>query len=137
MNIYIILCIVLSFILAFVLGCLYMWNSIYKELNSSKNNRKYSYTYYTECYPRITSSHIDRYPLPKGEIVITKNIRQKEIGIISNLMANMIKKNASEYALKNLTNYSMVVMDAIKYKLDYKKAYKDYGIEELKKEYLK
>lgn len=136
-NIYIILCIVLSFILAFIFGCMFMWYQLQNALKETtvKNEIPTRYDYYN--YARRSSSHIDRYPLPKGESVITKNQRQKEIGIISKLMTNMIKKNASEFSLINVTNYSRVVIDAIKYKLDYKKAYEDYGIAGLKKAYLK
>lgn len=62
---------------------------------------------------------------------------QTEMGIISNLIADMTIKGATDKQLARAVKHSMVVIDAEKHGLDYKKSYKDNKIEELKKEYQK
>ena len=60
----------------------------------------------------------------------------KEMGVISNLITDMYAAGgATEDELSRAVRYSMVVIDAKKHELNYKQAYDDYGIEELKKKY--
>lgn len=66
---------------------------------------------------------------------LTKKSRGQEMGRATNLISDMSVKNASLDELERATKYSMVVIDSYKHDLDYKQAYKDYGIEELKKKY--
>ena len=60
---------------------------------------------------------------------------QNEMGKISNLITDMTLKGASEDELARAVRHSMVVIDAAKHKLDYKKSEADNGIASLKKKY--
>lgn len=75
------------------------------------------------------------YPYYDGMKMLTEKGRQAQLGKVSNLIADMITKNATEGEFVRVVKYSMVLMDAIKYKLDYKRAYTDYDITELTKKY--
>ena len=60
---------------------------------------------------------------------------QNEMGRISNLITDMTLKGAKEEELARAVKHSMVVIDAEKHKLDYRKSYTDNGIDSLKKKY--
>lgn len=60
---------------------------------------------------------------------------QKEMGVISNLITDMTLGGASTDKLARAVKHSMVVIDAAKHKLDYKRSEIDNNIEALKKEY--
>lgn len=67
-----------------------------------------------------------------------KNTRAKgiEMGKTTNLIMDMQLKGCSDPGeLARVDMYSMVVIDAQKHKLNYKQAYKDFGIDELKQKY--
>lgn len=56
-----------------------------------------------------------------------------EMGVVSNMITDMYAKGCEDFDhLERAVKYSMVVIDAEKHKLNYRLAYKDYGIEELK-----
>ena len=56
-----------------------------------------------------------------------------EMGVVSNMITDMYAKGCEDFDhLERAVKYSMVVIDAEKHKLNYKQAYKDYGIAELK-----
>ena len=55
-----------------------------------------------------------------------------EMGKISNLITDMTLQGANSEELARAVRHSMVVIDAEKHKLDYKKSYIDNGIQELK-----
>ena len=60
----------------------------------------------------------------------------KEMGKTTNLILDMQLKGCSDpNELARVDMYSMVVIDAQKHKLNYKQAYEDFGIEELKQKY--
>ena len=59
----------------------------------------------------------------------------REMGVISNLITDMTLKGASNEELTRAVKHSMVVIDAYKHKLDYKKSEQDNGIAALKKKY--
>ena len=61
--------------------------------------------------------------------------KQQLMGITTNLIADMTLKGAPAEDLIPAVKYSMVVIDAQKHSLDYKKAYEEYGIAELNKKY--
>lgn len=71
----------------------------------------------------------------KGVKLMTKDNTQKQMGIVSNLITDMTLQGASEADLVRAVRHSMVVIDAEKHKLDYKKSEKDNGIAELKQRY--
>lgn len=60
---------------------------------------------------------------------------QTEMGKISNLITDMNAKGANQDELARAVRHSMVVIDAEKHKLDYKKSEADNGIAALKKRY--
>lgn len=66
---------------------------------------------------------------------LTKKNKGRPMGEVSNLITDMTIKKASDEEIARAVKYSMVVIDSPKHDLDYKAAYKEYGIEELKKKY--
>ena len=77
----------------------------------------------------------DSYYNSNGQkIKIMKNT-QTEMGKISNLITDMTLKGAVDSELARAVRHSMVVIDAEKHKLDYKKSELDNGIAALKKKY--
>lgn len=59
----------------------------------------------------------------------------REMGDVSNLITDMTIKGASYDEIARADRYSMVVIDAEKHQLNWKQAYKDNNIAELKKKY--
>lgn len=66
---------------------------------------------------------------------MTKNGTQTEMGKISNLITDMTILGANEEELSRAVRHSMVVIDAHKHELDYKRSEKENGIAALKKKY--
>ena len=77
---------------------------------------------------------VDYYNADGLKVKIMSNT-QNEMGRISNLITDMNLKGAKEDELARAVRHSMVVIDAEKHKLDYRKSYTDNGIESLKKKY--
>lgn len=73
------------------------------------------------------------YPGYKGMKVMRRT--DLEMGKISNLITDMTLKGANPDELSRAVRHSMVVIDAEKHKLDYRKSYYDNGIGALKKKY--
>lgn len=73
-----------------------------------------------------------RYPNTKYHKMTAKE-KGIEMGVVSNMITDMYAKGCEDYDhLERAVKYSMVVIDAEKHKLNYKQAYKDYNIAELK-----
>lgn len=70
-----------------------------------------------------------------GVRLMTKANTQKQMGSVSNLITDMTLKGAKEEEIVRAVKHSMVVIDAEKHKLDYRKSEKENGIKELKKRY--
>lgn len=70
-----------------------------------------------------------------GVKIMTEKQKQKEMGMVSNLITDMTLKGAKESEIVRAVKHSMVVIDAVKHELDYKQSEKDNGIAELKKKY--
>jgi hypothetical protein len=70
----------------------------------------------------------------EGTFKAMKNT-QTEMGKISNLITDMTLRGATQEELARAVKHSMVVIDAEKHKLDYKKSELDNGISSLKKKY--
>lgn len=64
-----------------------------------------------------------------------KDSTQKEMGVISNLITDMTLGGADKDELARAVRHSMVVIDAGKHKLDYKKSEADNNIAQLKRDY--
>lgn len=75
------------------------------------------------------------YPAREGMKVMPKASIGREMGIISNLITDMTLKGATNEEMTRAVKHSMVVIDAYKHKLDYKKSEADNGIAALKKRY--
>lgn len=67
--------------------------------------------------------------------VTGKDNTQREMGIISNLITDMTLGGATQDELARAVRHSMVVIDAGKHKLDYKRSEQENGIAALKKAY--
>ena len=65
----------------------------------------------------------------------TIDYTQREMGTISNLITDMTLKGATQDELARAVRHSMVVIDAGKHKLDYKRSEEENGISALKKKY--
>lgn len=70
-----------------------------------------------------------------GVKLMTESQKQKQMGMVSNLITDMTLKGANEQEIARAVKHSMVVIDAVKHELDYKQSEKDNGIAELKKKY--
>lgn len=70
-----------------------------------------------------------------GMKYMSKGAVQREMGQITNLIADMTLIGASDSELERAVKHSMVVIDAYKHKYDYKKSEREFGIAELRKKY--
>lgn len=70
-----------------------------------------------------------------GMKVLEGDAKQNEMGRITNLITDMTIKGAKEDEIARAVRHSMVVIDAEKHKLDYKRSYNENGIAALKKKY--
>lgn len=77
----------------------------------------------------------EAYPLPKGKKAMDEREKGLEMGKVSNLITDMTLKGANDNEIAAAVRHSMVVIDAVKHKLDYKQSYIDNGIAKLQKEY--
>ena len=81
--------------------------------------------------------HLTQYAIPDGSKVkpMTEEYKQKQMGVVSNLITDMTLKGAPIDDIVKAVKHSMVVIDAVKHKLDYRQSEKDNDIEQLKKIY--
>lgn len=77
----------------------------------------------------------DAYPYYDGMTVMTKSAKGKYMGDITNLISDMQTKGAPPEEVVRAIKHSMVVIDAPKHKLDFKRSYEENGIAELKEKY--
>lgn len=75
------------------------------------------------------------YPETEGMKYMGKKLTQTEMGKISNLITDMTLGGATDDELARAVRHSMVVIDANKHKLNYKKSEIDNDIASLKKKY--
>lgn len=61
--------------------------------------------------------------------------KQREMGMVSNLITDMTLKGADTDEISRAVMYSMVVIDAEKHNLNWKQAYQDCNVKELKEKY--
>lgn len=83
----------------------------------------------------VTFDNKAEYPATPNSVKMKKENVGREMGVISNLITDMTLKGASTEELTRAVKHSMVVIDAYKHKLDYKKSEQDNGIAALKKKY--
>lgn len=72
-----------------------------------------------------------------GVRLMKKEEKGRQMGEISNLITDMTLKGANNKEIARALRHSMVVIDAVKHKLDYKQSEKDHGIAELKEKWQK
>lgn len=77
------------------------------------------------------------YPYYEGMKVMTPHEKGLEMGKVSNLITDMTIGHANTLELARAVRHSMVVIDAEKHKLDYRRSERDNGIAALKKKYQK
>ena len=79
------------------------------------------------------------YAVPEGNPyhvkLMTKDETQKQMGVISNLITDMTLRGAPESDIARAVKHSMVVIDAEKHGLDYKRSERENGIDELKQKW--
>lgn len=75
------------------------------------------------------------YPKYDGMKVMPENIKQLEMGKISNLITDMTIKGANHNEIARAVRHSMVVIDAEKHELNYKQSHLDNNIAGLKEKY--
>lgn len=66
---------------------------------------------------------------------MSESQKQKQMGVVSNLITDMTLQGASEDEIIRATKHSMVVIDAYKHKLDYRQSERDQHIEQLRQKY--
>ena len=77
----------------------------------------------------------EAYPHYAGMKVISSEMKQKQMGVASNLITDMTIRNAPTQDIVRAVKFSMVVIDSEKHKLDWRRAEKELGIEELRQKY--
>lgn len=77
------------------------------------------------------------YAIPEGSNikVMSKKYQQKQMGVVSNLITDMTLRGAPEDEVARAVKHSMVVIDAVKHKYDYRQSAKDNNIAELTKKW--
>lgn len=75
------------------------------------------------------------FPYTPGMNILTEKQKGKQMGIASNLITDMSMQNPTDDELCRAIKYSMVVIDAPKHKLDWKRAYTELGISALQDKY--
>ncbi len=77
----------------------------------------------------------ESYKLPDDAPKMSNRTKQMQMGDVSNLITDMTIKGASANEIARAVRHSMVVIDAEKHHLDYKKSAIDNNISELKEKY--
>lgn len=92
----------------------------------------------SQIVPLVQSTHLDlikEYPAYEGMTPISAHNQSVEKDIVLNLIASMIIQGTTSAELWCVVRHSMVVLDAEKHNLDYKKSFKDHGIDQLMTKY--
>lgn len=77
------------------------------------------------------------YKLPDSAPKMKNSTKQIQMGVTTNLIADMTAQGAKDYEMVKAVKHSMVVIDAEKHHLDYKQSEKDNDIKSLKEKYQK
>lgn len=77
------------------------------------------------------------YKLPDSAPEVKNQTKQREMGIITNLIADMSVAGAKNDEIARAVRHSMVVIDSEKHHLNYKQSFKDNRIDDLKVKYQK
>lgn len=77
----------------------------------------------------------ESFPGYPGMKVMSNQQKQREMGVVSNLITDMTIGGAKDYEIARAVKHSMVVIDAEKHKLNWKLSEQENGIAELKAKY--
>lgn len=77
----------------------------------------------------------EAYPKTEGMRVMGKEYQQKQMGSVSNLIMDMTLAGADDEEVTKAVKHSMVVIDAVKHELDYRRSEKENDIKYLKAKY--
>lgn len=77
----------------------------------------------------------DSYPYYEGMKVMTPHEKGMQMGLVSNLITDMTIRHANSHEIARAVRHSMVVIDAEKHKLDWRRSAADNGISALMKKY--
>lgn len=84
----------------------------------------------------LTLRDIFKYPEGSDSPAITHYQHRLIVGKAANLIGSMSRRGATEEELERAIKYSIVAIDAMKYHLDYKRAYEELGIPALVNKYM-
>ena len=109
-------------------------NAMKREVKRYSENKEYQ-----ELKQKMSSGYSptddDYIKVGQSILTIKPQTKQTEMGKVSNLITDMTLKGANDDELARAVKHSMVVIDAEKHHLDYKKSEVDNGIKELKQKY--
>lgn len=106
-----------------------------KSMDTLKELEGFDTNIYSTKNPRFKDM-VDEKGKPTYKYFKTDKDKGKEMGVITNLIMDMQSKGCEDpKELADATRYAMVVIDAKKHELNYKQAYDDYHIGDLKKKY--
>ena len=88
-------------------------------------------------YDELANFDPKSYKLPDSAPPVLNATKQREMGNVTNLIADMTAQGATKNDLIRAVKHSMVVIDSEKHHLDYKKSEKDNEIRKLKEKYQK
>lgn len=91
----------------------------------------------TPALQQLKGFDTQKYKLPDDVPKLKPDRKQTLMGEVSNLITDMTIRGASNEELARAVKHSMVVIDAEKHHLDYKRSYEEHGISKLKAEYQK
>jgi DNA-binding CsgD family transcriptional regulator len=77
----------------------------------------------------------EMYPKYPGMKVMDSTTKGKQMGVVTNLITDMTLKGADDSEIARAVRHSMVVIDAEKHELDWRRSERDNGIAELKRIY--
>ena len=77
----------------------------------------------------------EAYPKYEGMKVLSAKNKQKQMGVVTNLIADMTLKGADDNEIARAVRHSMVIIDAEKHELNWKQSETDNNIADLKKKY--
>ena len=83
----------------------------------------------------IEFDHKSLYKLPDSAPEVKDSVKQKQMGIVTNLINDMSVQGADWGEIERAVKHSMVVIDSVKHHLDMNASYKDNNIDELKAKY--
>jgi lambda repressor-like predicted transcriptional regulator len=89
----------------------------------------------TPALKSLQSFDPQSYKLPEDAPKMTPKMKGKQMGDVSNLITDMTIQKASMDEIARAVKHSMVVIDAEKHHLDYKRSAQDFAIASLKEKY--